>query len=80
MSYLTLIGSGGWTQRWEIVGGEEAAVAEALHRIGSTEISALPVLDPNTRTAVTFVVAWQAVAAGFLTPSPSDHAAPGQYA
>lgn len=80
MSYLVLIGAGNWTQRWQVVAGQEDAVAEALHRIGSSEITALPVLDPNTGSPVTFVVAWRTVAAGYLLPSPDEGSSPGQYA
>lgn len=80
MAYLVLIGTGGWTQRWEICAGQESVTADALKRIGTDETGVLTLLDPNTATEISFVVAWAAVAAGCIVPSPADLDAPGQYA
>lgn len=79
MAYLVLIGTGGWTQRWEIGEGQEKSIGEALLRIGSEKTGTLTLIDPNTATEVAFVVSWAAVAAGYIVPS-ADHDAPGQYA
>lgn len=80
MAYLMLVGTGGWTQRWEIAPGREEAVRAELQQIGTGGTTRLPLLDPETNTEVTFVVAWSAVAVGIITPSVAHAESPGQYA
>jgi hypothetical protein len=79
MAYLVLVGTGGWTEKWEIAAGEEATVARELERVGTDGRSHLPLLNPGTDERIELVVAWHAVAAGAVVPSV--HAPlPGQYA
>ena len=80
MAYLMLVGTGGWTQRWEIAPGHEEAVRAELQQIGTNGTTHLPLLDPGTNTEVTLVVAWSAVAVGIITPSLAHGESPGQYA
>lgn len=81
MAYLMLVGTGGWTQRWEIAAGQDGVVAEALTHIGTDQTGNLPLLDPESDKEITFVVAWNCVAAGVIVPSPAVHAeGRGQYA
>jgi hypothetical protein len=80
MAYLMLVGTGGWTQRWEIVPGQEEAVRTELQQIGTNGTTSLPLLDPGTNIEVTFIVAWSAVAVGIITPSLTPGESPGQYA
>lgn len=79
MAYLMLIGTGGWTQRWEIAAGQDEAVQAQLLHVGDNGTGQLPLLDPETDTEITFVVAWSSVAAAVIVPS-AVHAQPrGQY-
>ncbi len=80
MAYLVLVGAGGWTQRWEIASGQEEAVGTELQQIGTNKTTRLPLLDPETNAEITFVVAWNAVAVGIITPSPAHGEQRGQYA
>jgi len=80
MAYLVLVGTGGWSQRWEIAAGREEAVSAELQQIGSSGTTRLPLLDPETNTEVTFVVAWSAVAVGIIVPSLAHDQSRGQYA
>lgn len=80
MAYLVLVGTGGWTQRWEIGAGQEGLTGDALKRIGTDETGTLTLIDPNTGAEISFFVAWAAVAAGYVLPSPIELDAPGQYA
>lgn len=80
MAYLVLVGTGGWTQRWEIAAGREEAVGAELEKIGSSETTRLPLLDPDTNTEITFVVTWSAVAVGIIMPSLTHDQSHGQYA
>lgn len=80
MAYLLLVGTGGWTQRWEIAAGHEEVVSAELEQIGTDSTTRLPLLDPETNTEIAFVVAWKAVAVGIIMPSLSHGPASGQYA
>lgn len=83
MAYLMLYGSGGWTQRWQIAGGEEEKVQSEMSRVGSEGTGYLSVVDSQTNAAATLVVAWAAVAAAVIVDSDSsssDDAMTGQYA
>jgi hypothetical protein len=80
MAYLMLVGTGGWVQRWEIAPGREEAVSAELSQVGTSGTTRLPLLDPETDTEVTFVVAWSAVAVGIIIPSLAHGESPGQYA
>jgi len=80
MAYLVLVGTGGWTQKWEITAGREEVVSNELQHIGTTGTGRLPLLDPETNIEITFVVAWSAVAAGIITPSLAHEQSRGQYA
>lgn len=80
MAYLMLVGTGGWTQRWEIAAGQEDAISEELQKIGTSGATRLPLLDPETNNEVIFVVAWSAVAVGIIVPSLAHGESPGQYA
>jgi hypothetical protein len=81
MAYLMLVGTGGWTQRWEVAAGKEEAVAAELVHVGTDGTGQLPLLDPESDAEVTFVVAWGSVAAAVIIPSDAVHAqSRGQYA
>jgi hypothetical protein len=81
MAYLMLVGTGGWTHRWEIANGQDKAVSEELMHLGTARIGRLPLLDPETDSEVTFVVDWNRVAAAVIVPSPPGHGqGRGQYA
>ena len=80
MAYLVLVGTGGWTQRWEIAPGREEVVSAELQQIGTDGTTRLPLLDPETNTEITFVVAWNAVAVAIIMPSLTHGPASGQYA
>ena len=81
VAYLVLVGAGGWNQRWEIASGQEEAVSAELLHIGTRRTAHLPLLDPETDNEITFVVAWESVAAAMIVPSPTVHApSHGQYA
>ena len=76
-----LVGTGGWTQRWKIVTGQEEAVSQELLHLGTDRTGRLPLLDPETDNEVAFVVAWTSVAAAVIIPSSVDHTqSHGQYA
>jgi hypothetical protein len=79
MAYLVLIGSGGWTEKWEIPPGQDEAVAGELDHVGSEATSHLPLLNPGTDERINLVVAWRAVAAAAIVPSVRAPL-PGQYA
>jgi hypothetical protein len=79
MAYLVLIGSGGWTEKWEIAPGEDEAVGRELDQVGSDGMSHLPLLNPGTDERIDLVVAWRAVAAASVVPSVRAPL-PGQYA
>ncbi|MCW2611811.1 MAG: hypothetical protein QOC93_1800 [Actinomycetota bacterium] len=79
MAYLVLIGSGGWTEKWEIAPGEDDTVARELAQMGSDGTSHLPLLNPGTDEQIDLVVAWRAVAAASVVPSVRAPL-PGQYA
>ena len=81
MAYLMLVGTGGWTQRWEVAAGREEAVAAELLHVGTATTGQLPLLDPETDTEIRLVVAWSSVAAAVIVPSAAVHAqSRGQYA
>jgi hypothetical protein len=81
VAYLMLVGTGGWNQRWEIASGQEESVSAELSHIGTGGVGHLRLLDPETDNEVTFVVAWNSVAAAVVVPSPAVHSQPhGQYA
>ena len=80
MAYLVLVGSGGWSQRWDIAAGREGAVDAELQKVGTVETTRLPLIDPETNAEITFVVAWSAVAVGIILPSLAHDHGSGQYA
>lgn len=83
MSYLLLFGVGGWTQRWQIPAGEDESMRAAIYQVGQPGTGELAVIDSQTNSPVTLVVAWQHVAAAVVVDahdaSTSDRAT-GQYA
>lgn len=83
MAYLLLFGVGGWTQRWPIPTGEDEATRTAIHQVGQAGTGQLPVIDSQTNTPVTLVIAWQHVAAAVVVDA-QDASSPdrttGQYA
>jgi hypothetical protein len=79
MAYLVLVGSGGWTEKWEIAPGGHDLVADELDHVGTEVTSHLPLLNPGTDERIDLVVAWRAVAAAAIVPSVSAPL-PGQYA
>ena len=82
MAYLMLYGSG-WTQRWQIPGGDEEKVLSQISHVGQDETGQLSVVDSQTGATVTLMVAWAAVATAVIVDSdstlPRDKAT-GQYA
>lgn len=83
MAYLMLYGSGGWTQRWQIAAGQEEKVQSEISRVGNEGTGHLSVVDSQTGSTATLVVAWAAVAAAVIVDSDSDStddAMTGQYA
>jgi len=76
-----LYGSG-WTQRWRLAEGTEAAAADAITHVGRPESTQLRVVDPGSGLDATLVVAWAQVAAAIILDSdagpPQDDSA-GQY-
>jgi len=81
LASLVLVGSGGWSQRWDIAPGQEDAVAAELDKVGSDSVGHVRVLDLETDTEVTLVVAWKYVATVMIVPSPApEHRPPGHYA
>jgi hypothetical protein len=76
-------GAGGWTQRWQIADGCEEQVRSDIARVGTSGTGHLPVVDSQTDTAATLVVAWTAVAAAVVVDSDTSRrpgATTGQYA
>jgi hypothetical protein len=83
VSYLLLFGVGGWSQRWQIPAGQDDVIKSELSRVGQEGISRLSVIDSQTDSVATLVIAWQSVAAAVVVDS-TDQAQPegatGQYA
>lgn len=79
MAALVLLGTGGWSQRWEIASGQEAVIAAALADVGSERVGRLPVVDLETGSDVELVIAWSSVASAVVIPSTAGYS-PGQYA
>jgi hypothetical protein len=81
MAYLMLYGNG-WTQRWPIASGDEAAVRSQISKVGTAATGQLAVIDPGSESKATLVVAWALVAAAVVLDSApgvtSDSV--GQYA
>lgn len=83
MAYLLLYGVGGWTQRWQIPTGEEETMRTAIHQVGQAGTGQLSIIDSQTNTPVTLVIAWQHVAAAVVVDAQdasSSGGATGQYA
>jgi hypothetical protein len=83
MSYLLLFGTGGWSQRWEIPGGQDERVEHEISRVGHEGTGHLPVIDSQTNTEATLVIAWQSVAAAVLVDAhdtATSGTSTGQYA
>ncbi len=81
MAYLMLYGVGGWTQRWQIAEGCEEQIRSELSNLGIEGRGHLPVIDSQTDSTATLVVAWAAVAAAIVVDSTSSQGAvTGQYA
>jgi hypothetical protein len=82
MAYLTLFGTGGWTQRWTLADGQEEIARLEVDKVGRTETSRLGIVDDRTSIESTLVVSWVAVAAAVVfesEPGP-PHDEPGRYA
>lgn len=83
MAYLLLYGVGGWTLRWQIPTGADETIRAAIQQVGQTGTGQLPVIDSQTNTPVTLVIAWQHVA-GAVVVDAHDASVPegatGQYA
>jgi hypothetical protein len=83
VSYLLLFGVGGWSQRWQIPAGQDDVIKSELSQVGQEGISRLSVIDSQTDSVATLVIAWQSVAAAVVVDS-TDQAQPegatGQYA
>jgi hypothetical protein len=81
MAYLMLYGVGEWTQRWQIAEGCEEQIRSEISNLGIEERGHLPVIDSQTDSTATLVVAWAAVAAAIVVDSTSSQGAvTGQYA
>lgn len=82
MAYLMLYGTGGWTQRWQIAEGFEEEIRSEISNLGTEGTGHLPVVDSQTDSSATLVVAWSAVAAAIVVDSTtgSQGAVTGQYA
>jgi hypothetical protein len=71
MAYLMLYGNG-WTQRWRIAAGDEAAVRLEVERVGTDATGRLTVVDPGSDAPATLVVAWSKVAAAVVLDADAD--------
>ena len=83
MSYLLLFGAGGWSQRWQIPPGQDDMIKSELSRVGQQGTSRLSVIDSQTDSVATLVVAWQWVAAAVVVDSTDRtqlEGTTGQYA
>lgn len=83
MSYLLLFGVGGWSQRWQIPAGQDDVIQSELSQVGQEGVSRLSVIDSQTDSVATLVIAWQSVAAAVLVDSTDQaqgEGATGQYA
>lgn len=72
----------GWTQRWEVAAGAEAATRREIERVGRDDTGNLRVVDPGTGADTTLVLAWRHVVAAVLLDAggePVDQSGPGQY-
>ena len=73
----------GWTQRWQIPGGDEEMILSQIAHVGQDETGQLSVVDSQTGATVTLMVAWAAVATAVIVDSdstPPRDGATGQYA
>jgi hypothetical protein len=83
VSYLLLFGTGGWTQRWQIPAGEDEAIRAAIQRVGHDGTGQLSVIDSQSDSPVTLVIAWQHVAAAVVVDTHDaslGEGTTGQYA
>jgi hypothetical protein len=83
VSYLLLFGTGGWTQRWQIPAGEDEPIRAAIHHVGQDGTGKLSVIDSQSDSPVTLVIAWQHVAAAVVVDThdaPIVEGTTGQYA
>jgi hypothetical protein len=83
VSYLLLYGTGGWSQRWQIPPGTDALIHEEISRIGQDAVSRLSVIDSQTDSVATLVIAWHSVAAAVVVDAKEQSpggGTPGQYA
>lgn len=72
MAYLLLFGAGGWTQRWQIPAGEDEVIRGAIRQVGQNGTGELSVIDSQTNTPVTLVIAWHQVAAAVVVDAHDD--------
>ena len=82
MSYLLLFGAGGWTQRWQIPPDEDETIRGAILQAGQEGTGQLSVIDSQTNSPVSLVVAWRQVAAAVVVDvhdSTFVEGATGQY-
>lgn len=82
MAYLLLFGVGGWTQRWQIPTGQDESIRAAIHQVGQAGTGQLSVIDSQTNSPVTLVIAWQQVAAAVVVDAHDaslGEGASGQY-
>jgi hypothetical protein len=66
VAYLLLFGVGGWTQRWQIPTGQDEPIRAAIHQVGQAGTGQLSVIDSQTNSPVTLIIAWQQVAAAVV--------------
>jgi hypothetical protein len=72
MAYLILVGSSGWSQRWEITPGQEEAVSAQLDQVGNGSVGHLPLLDPESDSkspSSSRGTAWQPLSSSPRPPS-----------
>ena len=82
MAYLLLFGAGGWTQRWQIPTDEDEIIRGAILQAGQEGTGQLSVIDSQTGSPVTLVIAWRHVAAAVVVDvhdSTFVEGATGQY-
>ena len=83
MSYLMLFGTGGWTQRWQIPSGADDIIRGAILQVGQKGSGQLSVIDSQSNTPVTLVIAWNHVAAAVVVDAQDasfTEGTTGQYA
>jgi hypothetical protein len=83
MSYLLLYGIGGWSQRWEIPAGDDQLISDEISQVGQDTVSRLSVIDSQSDSVASLVIAWRSVASAVIVDAAEHHppdGATGQYA